>query len=541
MRRSFGNRTASAVAALLRPWSGLPSWRNRSFVCMPSKEKEIPFGAGNKRHDRCSMPHRLITEASLQEITTRDKEISDPSTDTQATVFLDRTVLFERNTVTSSTAKSRGASNMHAPRHMDVSGTALLAVDSAISMQSRTLGEFRCSWRVLCVGILGLPLSLMPSSAIGVFIAPLANSFGWSLSSISGLAGFMGLGAILAGPLEGRLIDRFGFRPVVLAYIPMLAAAVASTSLVGEDIWTLYLAMFFWGCVGSGSVANYVRAISGWFKVGRGKAIGLMFTAGGIGCTIGPRLAQWAIDHYGWQIGYLVLAAVVLLAWPLAFLWLHNKKDAETTTNRKVTTPEAGHTRREAFTTGIFWYISAAWLLSGLTAGGVFFLVPFLIDHNVSREAAASYLSILFAASAVVHPVLGFINDRWYPPFIAAFAFLLKASAFVLLGLFGSRYAVLAAVLVGVGMSGLSNSFFSCIPRYFGLRSFGEIAGLIQSAGSAAAMLGPLIFSSLQEESGSYKVSYVTVGIIAVCAAGCMTMAGRMMAARHPLPWTAQA
>src|SRR5690606_12894603 len=155
-------------------------------------------------------------------------------------------------------------------------------------------------------------------------------------------------------------------RRVVLICIWLMAMAVAATSLVQPAIWTLYLVMFLWACVGSGFVANYVRAISGPFKQGRGKAIGVMFTAGGIGCAIGPRLAQWTIDQHGWRSGYLALGACVLLAWPLAFLWLPESKAINTNMPRHAAPTEEGYTRRQALGTSVFWYISSAWLLSGL-------------------------------------------------------------------------------------------------------------------------------------------------------------------------------
>lgn len=308
----------------------------------------------------------------------------------------------------------------------------------------------------------------------------------------------------------------------MLVCILLKAAAVAATCLISSQIWTFYLVMFFSGCVGAGFVANYVRAISDAFLVARGRAIGVMFLAGGVGCSIGPLLTQWAIEKFGWRGGYLVLGAVVLLAWPLAFLWLKERDVTDRSPKDSAALVASSHTRREALR-----YIIFAWIFSGLAGGAYFFLAPFFNDVGLGQKGAATCLSVMFAAGAVVHPLLGWINDRWYPPFVAAIAFLVEATAFSMLGLFGAEWAMLASALAGIGMSGLSNSLYICLPKYFGVRSFAELAGFILSAGSAAGLLGPLCFSLVYSQSGGYVFPYLLTGAIAVAAAGCMCMAGR--------------
>jgi MFS family permease len=393
-----------------------------------------------------------------------------------------------------------------------------------VAFLKSTIGsEFRKGWRVLCVATIGLPICFIPSAAGSVFIVPLTHAFGWSLTSIGAVGIVGGIAAILCGPVDGYLIDRLGFRTVILLYIAAFAACIVASASMGGSILIYCLITFGSSLVSSGWTTNYVRAVSGWFRTARGAAIGVMFTAGGIGCSIAPLFAQLVITHYGWRVAYLVLAGLVLSSWPLAYRWLRPPaKSSELGMNRPLEASDEGMSRRDAAKTPFFRLVSLAWMLSGLAGGGMFFLVPFLSAQGMSADAAAGCLSASYAVGAIVHPLLGLINDRWYPPLVAACAFLLNAIALALLGIFGAEHALLACLLMGIGISGLSNSFFNCIPKYFGLRSFGEVSGLIQSIGTAAGMIGPLLFSVLRDYTGAYTIPYIVVALITAAAGVCM-------------------
>lgn len=397
--------------------------------------------------------------------------------------------------------------------------------------------ELRGGWRALCVAAIGLPISFMPGAAGEVFLLPMSHDFRLSLTSMSTVGIIGGIGSILSGPLDGYLIDRLGFRAVILLYTAMSSLCIATISITSGGIWILYGVGFFSSLVGSGWTTNYVRAISEWFSAARGTAIGIVFTAGGLACSAAPLLAQWIIDRYGWRISNLSLSGLVLLSWPLAYFWLRTPNEPTQNAGAEIVRADEGISLRDATRTPFFRFLSLAWLLSGLAGGGMCFLVPFLCEQGMSADAAAGCLSASYLAGAVVHPLLGLINDRWCPPFVAAIAFLLNATALALLGLFGAEHAVMATLITGIGVSGLSNSFFNCIPRYFGLRSFGEVSGLIQSVGTVAGMVGPLLFSILRDLTGAYTVPYIVVAITTATAGICMLECGRQFRT-HPLSVT---
>lgn len=388
------------------------------------------------------------------------------------------------------------------------------------------VSEFRRSWRVLCASLVGLLFCGLPGAALGMFITPWANVNHWSLSAISAFTIFLGVGASLTDPAIGRWIDRQGSRRVALVYIPMNAGAVALTSLVGHSVWSLYTVMFVWGCVSAGAT-SYIRAINVRFCKTRGTAMGIVFTGIGLGSAIGPPLGGWFVDSCGCRLGYLLLAAVSLLAWPITSIWLHEAQTISSTEPEAPTTI-TGHTRDEALRAPVFWLISAAFFLLALTCGGGLFLVPFLTEHGMSRTAAGNCAAVLGMSATIAQPVLGIASDRLSVPIVSAFAFLAYATCYVLMGILGIRLAIPIVIFLGIAQSAWISASGYCIARYFGMKCFGEISGLVGRLGNVGLMIGPLGFGLMRDATGAYTIPYLVVGLLSAAAAICMGIVARL-------------
>lgn len=399
-----------------------------------------------------------------------------------------------------------------------------IRVSDVSTAQPTAVSEFRQSWRILTASFLGMLFCYVPFSAIGVLITPWAHDNGWSLSAISGFAIFLGVGSAISEPMNGWLMDRCGARSVALAYVPVSALAVAGTALIGHSVWTLYFAMFMWGFINAGN-DSYIRTVNTCFVRARGAAIGLMFVGNGLSGAIGAPLAQWIVDRCGWRLGLIYLSGIALLPWPVVFAWLHEKGED----HGRSSTPlvQLGYTGREALRTRVFWLLGSALFLSAMAGGGGVFLIPFLSENGMSRAAAASCAAISGVSATIAQPIFGILVDRLHVSAVAAAASLVFASALIIFGLFGTKYAILAVTMIGIaGSAGLSCTDCSA-SRYFGLKSFGQIWGLFSLAGSLGGMAGPPIFSLLRDATGTYKTPYIVMGMLAGSAAICVTLTRR--------------
>lgn len=377
---------------------------------------------------------------------------------------------------------------------------------------------------MICAGLLGMLFCCLPGAAIGVFIEPWSKEFGWSLTSIGSSTIFLGLGAALTSPWMGRLMDRFGARRVLLAYIPLLSISVAATSFIGAGLSVLFVVMFLHGCIATG-LGAYTRAIATAFDSSRGTAMGTICVGVGLSEAIAPRLAQWVVDDYGWVAGNHLLASLVLLAWPLAYVWLPESKERIGDSLHYRVQP--GYTRREAVRTKVFRLLACSFFLWGFTGGGTVFLMPFLTSHGMSRAAAASCIGTLGLTTVLGLPLFGLLIDRLHAPFVAATALLVSASAFIMLGVSGIEYAMVAVPMIGIAGSAWMSCLDYCTTRYFGLKAFSEVSGLIDRMACLGGMIGPFAFSVLRDATGNYSVPYFAAGLLAIASATCIALVGR--------------
>jgi len=386
-------------------------------------------------------------------------------------------------------------------------------------MSTRQSAELRRSWPIVavtmigsCFGVTGVPLS-----SIGVLIAPLSRTFGWSNTQIAGWALFIAFGNMIFFPIAGRLSDRFGVRPVLLIAMPLCSVAFAAGAFLTPHLWTLYGTAFLVGSVGSGiSSIIYSRAINGWFSAARGAALGLMSSGIGLGALAGPPIFQIIVDDYGLRVAFLAFAAAVLVPLPLVALFLHERQDAPSSA---VVHGESELTLREALHTSLFWLLVAASFLWTLCFGATFHLMPYLTFGGLSRSSAAGYIGVLGITSLFGKGVTGFVIDRYRAPLVCAAVFLLEAAAFISLAVIHVRYAYLPITILGFAHGAEVNCFSYCTARYFGMKAYGAIYGLLSVVQALGSGLGPMVFSLIRDMSHSYAHSFYLVAVLATAAA----------------------
>jgi predicted MFS family arabinose efflux permease len=385
--------------------------------------------------------------------------------------------------------------------------------------------EFRRYWRIVLVAMLGTGFGSLFGYTFGIFAEPLSRAFHASFASVSFWITLYIVTMMVVAPVAGRMADRFGARRVALVCIPLLAASFASCGLLSGGIWTLYLGGVLIGCANPGaSNLVYGRAINTWFRQGRGVALGVMSAGIGLGAIVGPLLVQAAIDTWNWRFGFFALGAATLAGFPLVYFWLHEQRECAA---REVPAPETGYSRKEAFRLPTFWLMAAGNLLWGLGVGGTNFIVPFLTGKGLSRSQAATYMGLLGATSVLTRVMNGFIVARWPAPYICAGAFLGSAAAFAALGLSWQVGALAPILGLGLILGIQVNCFDYCTARYFGVKAYGEIAGMLGIANGIGMAISTPLFGYLRDVSGAYAVPYLATAAVMLIPAGVMFLLGR--------------
>src|ERR1044071_7573677 len=105
---------------------------------------------------------------------------------------------------------------------------ASLEDQSGATSAARSVARFHYAWIIAAVTFVVLLVAAGVRTAPAVLIAPLAQEFGWSRSSISFAVAVSLIWFGLGGPLGGTLIDRFGPRRVMLGGLALIALGLGA-------------------------------------------------------------------------------------------------------------------------------------------------------------------------------------------------------------------------------------------------------------------------------------------------------------------------
>jgi MFS family permease len=363
--------------------------------------------------------------------------------------------------------------------------------------------------------------------AFGVFMKPLEAQFGWSRAALSGATALCGLLSAISLPFVGLLIDRVGVRRPLMVAIGLFAANVAAVGLSDNLFWFQVL-IALTGITGAAQgPIGYVRSISSYFDRRRGFAIGIAMSGVGLGTALVPVYAQWLIGHFGWRVAYAGLGlAILVLAWPVVFAVIReppnaNRAPAMSTGDIRAVT---GLALKEALALPMFWLLAGAVLLVSVAVNGsLVHVVPMLVDRGWSPGNASSVMVASGLAGMVGRLVAGFLIDRIFAPHVAMAFFLLAIG-----GVYGLSTGYVVPGVIGVGLAAGAevDMIGFLVSRYFGLKSFGQIYGLLFSIFTIGAGLGPYLVGITFTAYQNYDKALFGLGCLLATAIACFALIG---------------
>lgn len=391
-------------------------------------------------------------------------------------------------------------------------------------------------WLIVLVAMLGISAGIAPFvfASLGLFMLPFESEFGWSRTEISSLIPVMVVSLMLVQPILGNIIDKVGVRRVLIPSFAAFGVGLAAIPVLVSELWHLALIFLFFGTIGAAAnTLPYMKAITSWFNRYRGLAIGLSVSGIGLGYAYVPILVQAVIDGYDWRTAYFVLSAIVLfLVVPLTAVVLRNTpQEMGLEPDGKVyektqPTPEVGEglSSAEARRTKEFWLLSLIFLCIAFVLHGVLpHLVPMLVDKGIDSATSAGVASAMGLTVFVSRILIGYLVDRFFAPRVAMLFFALSVVGFALLSISSSiGFMYMAAVMVGLSLGAEIDLLAYLAGKYFGLRSFGEIYGLLFIGVLVGSATGPMAFGFGFEATGSYS-GILTVAIFVNLAALILT------------------
>ncbi|PNU06735.1 MFS transporter [Novosphingobium guangzhouense] len=358
------------------------------------------------------------------------------------------------------------------------------------------------------------------SATFGTFLVPISQEMGWSRAAVSGVLGLIAIIAAISYPLIGRTMDRVGARPLILCGNLALGILVASLAWTTDSLWLFYLQYGLIGFAGAACASPMIsKVVSNWFDSRRGLMLGVTAGIGnGVGATMMPVLAGILLPQIGWRASYGAIgAAVVLLGFPVMWLWLHDTPDHASPRPDEPQRVFEGMTLGEAASTRRFWVllIAVASGAGGMTA--VFtHVVPMMTDRGFGLGEATGVVATFALVTAAWQVVTGGLLDKLRTPLLIVpmYAAAMAGLALLQFGQ-GSLSATAAGVLLGIGMGAEYAALPYFCSRYFGLRHFGAINAVLYAAVILAQGLTPAAMDLSYDATGSYdRASMVIISVL---------------------------
>ncbi|MBV8865721.1 MAG: MFS transporter [Acidobacteriaceae bacterium] len=392
-------------------------------------------------------------------------------------------------------------------------------------------------WWVVLTSALALVLGPIPIMvfSFGVFLRPLTQEFHAGRGAVSLAFTLHNTIAAFSLPFAGRLIDRFGTRRVIVPSILMVGLMLLSAYFCSGSLWKVYLFYLAVGVAGCGTApVSYCALVSHWFDRCRGLALGVMMSGLGLGAFIMPSVSQALITRFGWRLTFgFAGVAILLITLPVVKTFLKDRPepmgllpDGVTHVFRTLSRPDIDLGLRwgEAWRGPTFWLLFCAFILvSASVQGCLTHIAAILADRGIPAQAAALATSMLGGGLLLGRTGSGYLLDRFFAPRVAAVIFGCAAAGIGLLRIASSQeLAFTAATFIGLGLGAEVDIMAFLTSRYFGLRSFGAIYGVIFGGFGLAGGVGTYLMGAAFDSTGSYALPLALCCVLTVIGAALM-------------------
>jgi MFS family permease len=402
------------------------------------------------------------------------------------------------------------------------------------------IAEWRAYWPVAAGAAVGMGTgaSLYAMHA-SLFIESFTKEFGWTRGdmSLAGAAAFIA-GALSVG-IIGRILDRVGFRRVVLVCVPMLTLVYVGLTLMSS--YAVYVGLLVMaGIFGVGTAAMvYTRPVIGVFDRQRGLALGAAACGTSVmSIVVAPTLA-WVIETVSWRAGVYGLIVVTLcIGLPAALALIGRARESHAVEEGELLANAPAHsvTLGEAIRGWRFWLLAIALMAVNIPGAGVVGqLAPMITDKGLSETAAGFAMSLYSIGLLTGRLMTGFALDRLDAPTVAAVMTAVPAfGALLLIGTDPSfTIAAIAVVLIGLQQGAEIDLLAYFVSRGFGPKNYGAIYGAIATAGALSTAVGLVLFGKVHDLTKSYDIA-LTTGAVAFVVGAVAFYAIKFAAAPHP-------
>ena len=366
--------------------------------------------------------------------------------------------------------------------------------------------------RPLGVIVLIVLVDLLGFTIVMPLLAPFAAQYGFSEWQIGVLFSAYPVCQLVAGPILGRLSDRYGRRPLLIF---SQAGTALSFLILGlsRDFTVMLLARLLDGASGGNILVAQAYVADVTAPENRARGMGLIGMAFGLGFVLGPLLGGLLLslplaDEWRLRLPFLVAAGFSTLAWLLVLFRLPESRPP-------------GEPAREAARVATWRGIVDSITIPGI---GRLILIGFLAVFAFAafegtfalflqrrmrwdaRTAAFAFAGIGFLSALVQGGLIRRLVPRFGEPRLIVTGLVIAACGFAGMSLVANAPELAASmILLSVGQGLLGPSLSGLLSRITPMSEQGAVFGTLTSAQTLARMI-------------SYSISNILLGKVSTGA-----------------------
>lgn len=425
---------------------------------------------------------------------------------------------------------------------------------SAVAQRLSRVTPFYYGW--IIVVIAGLANASRVSSAVevsSVFVPALTEEYGWSKTVIASGTTIGGIGVMVAGPIVGRILDRYGSRVVVP--IGAMLTGLGCFVLAGVTVAPMFILVYAFVRLSGQAFVQFPNqvTVAKWFTRRRGKASALLVGLGAMGLISAPVAVTAIIGRYGIGEAWMALGvlAIGLGVVPTLVLGARRPEDIGLLPDGDEAPPEAASgdtaaaavaddwTLSEAMRSPALWLVAVSGGLYSLSSTGVgFHQMAYYVEQGISAGTAAAVVSTFAIGLTTGGITWGMLADRVSIRALITLEYALATGLMLALlnadtppEAFAISFA--SGLLVGGALSMPTLLFAS----YFGRTNLGAISGILQMTRGVSLGSGPVIAALIYDYTGGYAPAFMTFAVLCAVAFVLMLFARRPVRRAVPVAW----
>ncbi len=347
-----------------------------------------------------------------------------------------------------------------------------------------------------------------------LFNQPLADKFGWQLSSVAITFSITSFALAFSTLFAGKIQDKIGIRKLITFAGIILGTGLILTSRV-NSLAMLYVTAGV--IVGAADGIAYITSLSNcikWFPEKKGLISGISVGSYGIGSLIFKYINSGVMSSKGVTFAFLCWGIIALILVVGGAQLLKDapevKQVVKNNSNVEDLTPRQMLKKKEAYLLFIMMFTTC---MSGL------YLIGIVKDIGVQLVGltplvAANAVAMVAISNTAGRIILGTLSDKVGRLNVVVFSFIVMATSVVVMSTVHMNFGIFFACVAGIAFcfGGNITVFPAIVGEFFGLKNHSKNYGIIYQGFGLGALSGSFIGSIL----GGYKATFMVIGVMCV-------------------------